>query len=82
MVLETFDKVLHKVNIVDNHENEFQEAKDGSLIFVMINNGRRFHLATKEAELIDYDLTDRVVRAITVDTTRSQQVYHRLISRP
>ena len=82
MVIETFDRVLHKVSILDNHKNEFAEAKDGSLIFIMINNGRRFHLATKDAELVDYDLTDRIVRAITIDTTRSQQVYHRLISRP
>lgn len=72
MVIETFDKVIHKVNILDNHSNEFAEAKDGSLIFVMINSGRRFHLATKDAKVIDYDLTDRVVRAIAVDTTRSQ----------
>ena len=82
MVIETFDRTLHKVSILHNHENAFEEAKDGSLIFVMVNNGRKFKLASKDAVLVDYDLTDRVVRAITVDTTRSQQVYHRLISRP
>lgn len=82
MVIETFDGSLHKVNILDNHENAFEEAKDGSLVFVMINNGRSFNLACKDAELIDYDLTDRLVKAITVETSRSQQVYHRLISRP
>ena len=82
MVIETFDGSLHKVNILDNHENAFEEAKDGSLVFVMINNGRSFNLACKDAELIDYDLTDRLVKAIPVETSRSQQVYHRLISRP
>ena len=76
MLLQTCDGLLHKVNILDNHKNEFAEAKDGSLIFVMINNGRRFTLTTKDAKEIDYDLLDRIVRAITVDTGRSQQVYH------
>merc|ERR1719232_601432 len=82
MVIETFDQTLHKVNILDNHENSFEEAKDGSLIFVMVNNGRPFKLACKDAELIDYDLTDRIVKAITIETGRSQQFYHHLISRP
>ena len=82
MLLRTCDGLLHKVNILENHNNEFAEAKDGSLVFVMVNNGRRFTLTTKDAELIDYDLLDRIVRAITVDTDRSQQVYHHLISRP
>jgi len=82
MLLRTCDGLLHKVNILENHKNEFAEAKDGSLVFVMVNNGRRFTLTTKDAELIDYDLLDRIVRAITVDTDRSQQVYHHLISRP
>jgi len=82
MVIETFDKTLHKVNILDNHENSFEEAKDGSLVFVMVNNGRAFKLPCKDAELIDYDLTDRIVKAITVETNRSQQLYHHLISRP
>ena len=72
MVIETFDKTLHKVNILDNHENSFEEAKDGSLIFVMVNNGRPFKLSCKDAELIDYDLTDRIVKAITIETSRSQ----------
>lgn len=82
MVIETFDKTLHKVNILDNHENSFEEAKDGSLVFVMVNNGRPFKIGCKDAELIDYDLTDRIVKAITVETSRSQQLYHHLISRP
>ena len=63
LVIETFDKKLHKVSILENHENLFEEAKDGSLVFVMINNGRCFKLACKDAEMIDYDLTDRIVKA-------------------
>ena len=50
MLLETCDGLIHKVNILENHKNEFAEAKDGSLVFVMVNNGRRFTLTTKDAE--------------------------------
>ena len=48
MLLETCDGLIHKVNILENHKNEFAESKDGSLVFVMINNGRRFTLTTKD----------------------------------
>ena len=70
MVVETGDGLLHKLNIYDNREHELVETSDG-LLFVMINSGREFTIAAKGAEKIDYDLTDRLVRAICVDTKRS-----------
>lgn len=55
--------------------------KDGSLMFVMENHGRDFYLQSKGAAEIDYQLIDKIIRAICVDTRRSQNLYHRLISR-
>lgn len=80
-MLETYDKVLHKVNIIENREHETIDAKDKSIVFVMRNAGREFYLSTKNAVKIDYNLIDRVIRAICVNTDRSTQVFHHLISK-
>lgn len=82
LVVETMDGLLHKLNIIDNREHELTEAKDKSLLFVMSNSGREFIIAAKNSEKIDYDMIDRIIRAICVDTSRSQEVYHHLISNP
>lgn len=81
LIVETFDGMLHKLNIMDNREHEITESKDKSLIFVMVNSGREFYISAKNAEKIDYDLIDRVIRAICVNTKHSQQVFHHLISK-
>jgi sporulation protein YlmC with PRC-barrel domain len=47
------------------------DAKDKSIVFVMKNAGREFYLSTKNAVKIDYNLIDRVIRAICVNTDRS-----------
>ena len=71
LVIETYDGVLHKVNIIENIEHEIIDSKDKSIVFVMKNAGREFYLSTKNAVKLDYNLIDRVVRAICVETDRS-----------
>jgi hypothetical protein len=65
--METFDGVLHKSNIIDNDEYNLIKTKT-SLIFAMKSSGRDFYITTKDADTINYDLIDRIVRAICVDT--------------
>lgn len=78
LVLRTFDGVLHKVSIIENREHEIVQTKT-SLIFVMKNSGREYLISCKDAKMLDYDLIDRIVRAICVDTNRTTQVFHHLI---
>ena len=71
LVIQTYDGVLHKVNIIENREHEIIDSKDKSIVFVMKNAGREFYLSTKNAVKLDYNLIDRVTRAICVETDRS-----------
>ena len=70
LVLRTFDGVMHKINIVHNTEHEIQTAKNNELIFVMTNCNRDFKLSNKEAKYIDYDLVDRIVHSVPIDTQK------------
>jgi hypothetical protein len=36
-------------------------------------------LTNKDAKLFDYDLIDRVVKAVAIDTEKHQSLYHHLI---
>ena len=71
LIVETYDGVLHKVNIIENREHELIDTKDKSIVFVMRNAGREFYFSTKNAIKLDYNLIDRVIRAICVETDRS-----------
>jgi len=44
-------------------------------------SGRTFMIACKNPITIDYELLDRIVKAVNVDTTRSTQVFHHLINK-
>lgn len=80
LLMQTYDGVLHKANIIDNRAYKIEDSKNG-LDFVMINSGRNFMVSNKNAPLIDYDLVDRLIRGICVDTLRSQKVFHHLLSK-
>lgn len=71
LIVETFDGVLHKLNIIENREHEIIDNKDKSIVFVMKNAGREFYFSTKNASKLDFNLIDRVIRAICVETDRS-----------
>lgn len=79
LVVETFDHVLHKLNIMDNDQYEVYETKNKTLMFQMINSGREFNIAAGSSKLVDLNLIDRLVRAICVDTRRQTSVFHHII---
>lgn len=79
--MKTLDGAHHKLDIIHNDEHAFEEAKDKSLVFTMTNHGRIYRIHTKNADVIDYHTLDKFIRAICIDTKRSQNLYHRLISR-
>ena len=79
VVVKTFDGVLHKVDIVQIEEHEVQTKKNKELINVMTSFGRSFSMSNKNAQYLDYDLVDRVIPVVPVDTVKHQSLYHHLI---
>ena len=78
IVVRTADGILHKLNIVDNDEYEIvQQAK--SMLFIMQNSGRSYCISTKNAQSFDFNLIDRIVRAIHITTNRSTNVFHHIL---
>lgn len=83
MLLQTHNGNLHKINIMGSEEYDHSMTYgDGSPIFVINNQLRRYHFLTRNCEVIDYQLMTSITQGITVDTNRIQRLYHRLISRP
>jgi hypothetical protein len=73
------DGIFHKANIVHNTHHNIIDGKNKELTFVMTNCGRDFKLCNKDAKYIDYDLVDRIIHAVPIDTSRHQGLYHNLI---
>jgi hypothetical protein len=63
LIVETYDKMLHKFNIIDNQEHEIVD-NENHLVFVMNNSGREYLIVNKNAAVIDYDLLDRICKGI------------------
>ncbi len=80
MLVQTYDGMLHKMNIIDTSEHEIVENKD-HLVFVMNNSGREYLMSNKNCERIDYDMIDRLMKGICIDTKKFQKLYNRLIYR-
>jgi len=79
---QTYDQVQHKLNLIDNDEFDIATAKDKSMNFIMVNSGRQYFLNNKDVVgIMDYDLIDRLIRGISIDTERSQKVFHHLIDK-
>mgnify|MGYP004238950171 FL=1 len=73
---------MHKLNLIDNDEFDITTQKDKSMHFIIINSGRQYFLSNKDVVgVMDYDLIDRLVRGISIDTERSQKVFHHLIDK-
>lgn len=47
----------------------------------MNNSGREYLLANKNAVTLDYDLVDRIMKGIQVDTLKFTKLYNRLMYR-
>ena len=71
LLVKTADGILHKLNIIDNETHRYDVGKDKSLVFTMENSGREYKVRTKDAEVLDYQLMDKLLRAICLDTKRT-----------
>jgi hypothetical protein len=65
--MQTFDGMLHKMNIIDSESHQIVEKKN-HLLFVIDNSGRNYVLSNNNCKVIDYDLLDRVMKCVRVDT--------------
>jgi len=72
MLVKTMDGVLHKLDIIHNDTHRLAENKDKSLIFVIENADREYFFNSKQAEQLDYQIIDKIIRAVCVDTRRTQ----------
>ena len=80
MLAQTYDGMFHRLNIIDNNEHEIVENKD-HLVFVMNNSGREYLLGNKDCVKMDYDMIDRLMKGICIDTLKFQKLYNRLLYR-
>ena len=55
------------MNIVGNEKYEIVEQKD-HLSFIIENGGREFVMSTKNCPYIDFDIIDRIIKGIQIDT--------------
>ena len=79
IVCETFDGLMHKMNISLNTEYEIKVKKGKELVWIMSNCKRDFFLSNKDAHYVDYDLIDKIIHAVPVDTVKHLSLYHNLI---
>lgn len=49
LIVETYDGLMQKLNIIASDKYELGSAKDGSLLFTMCNDDRDFEIATQGA---------------------------------
>jgi len=78
--MQTYDGMLHRMNIIDNHYHTVVDTKNG-LEFIINNSGREYIVNNKGAKTIDYELIDRIIKGIAIDTKKFQKLYNRLIYR-
>ena len=67
VLLQTYDGMLHRMNITDNEGFQIRELKD-NLVFDVENGGRTYTLDNKDCELIDFELLERILKGIQVET--------------
>lgn len=78
LICQTQDGVMHKLNILQNTHHDIKVGKNKELTFEMTNCGRDFRLSNSGAKHIDYDLIDRVIHQVPIDTKRFRGLYHNL----
>jgi hypothetical protein len=69
LLAQTMDNMFHKFSIIDNLEHEIIED-DNFLSFEMNNSGRSYLISNAGAEHIDYDILDRILKGICIDTMK------------
>lgn len=79
MICQTYDGLMHKMNIVQNVDHTVESTGQNSLKFKVHNCDRYYFLDNTDAVEIDYDLLDRIFHSVSIDTVRHQSLYHNLI---
>lgn len=64
--------MMHKLNIALNGAHEIRTDKKDQLEFVITNGGRDFRFTNKNALVLNYDVIDRMIRGVPIDTVRHQ----------
>ena len=72
-----YDGSFHKLTIIHNSHHHV-DSKDKSLTFTMTNNGRDFTLNNSGCKFMDYDLIDRIIHGVSIDTERFRGLLHNL----
>lgn len=80
VILETYDGVLQRINIlqIDSYGHD---ATENGIVFTISSGERDFRISTEGAPVIDYNLIDRIVKGICVDTRKRGNLYHRVFER-
>lgn len=78
--MQTQDGMLHRLNIIDNGSHTVIDKKD-HLVFAVNNCGREYYITSKGCDKIDYDLIDKMMKGVAIDTKKFQKLYNRLIYR-
>lgn len=73
------DGLMHKLNICLNTEYDIKIDKKKRLTWVMSNCKREFVIENHNAKYVDYDLIDKIVHSVPIDTYRHQSLFHNLI---
>ena len=79
LVMRSYLGVMHKINIAQNDKYSITPEKNNELTFLINNCGRNYTFSNKDAKYFDYDLVDRVIHQIPIDTDKHQALYHNLI---
>ena len=61
--------MLHRLTIRNNVAHDIIEKKN-YLVFVINHAGRRYFLSNLNSKLIDYDILDKVIKGIPIDTKK------------
>lgn len=77
----TVDGKLHKINIIENDQYNIENEKDGTLQFEIYNGGKKFVILSRNVNSFDFNMIDRLIRAICVDTKSSTNVFHHILAK-
>jgi hypothetical protein len=81
LIYETYNRMIHKVQIINNGAYQVLNNEKGKIVFVTLNAAGTFCINTDGAAMIDFQLIDRLVKGVCIDTRREAKVYHRAYSR-
>jgi protein associated with RNAse G/E len=58
------------MNIIMNTKYNIKKLKNESIEFTMVNSQREYKFSNKDVNYIDYDLVDRVLHSVPIETQK------------